>query len=410
MLVHWIWFSALTGVSDRQKAALLEHFHDPEDIYTADREAIAQTGILTADACEALQSKDLSQAEKILERCDCDGTQLLTFTDAAYPARLRSIPDPPPLLYYKGRLPDLSARPVIGVVGTRKASVYGLSVAWRMGKQISACGAIVASGMAVGIDGSAMLGALEGGMPVVGVLGCGIDIVYPRANRELYDSVIRYGCLLTEFAPGTPPASWNFPRRNRIISGLACGVLVVEAPKKSGALITANLALDQGRDVFVVPENVDVAICEGSNALLRDGAIAVANGWDVVSEYEHLFPGKLGNAALQIDCAPERKKETLHVAQERKNPVPAEKSDKKAVDKAPAKPYSDANTCKIQFSEAERKLLELIGEEPQLVDDVIARSQANAGAVLATLTMLRIKGAVEMLSGGYVRRKQGTLS
>ena len=179
------------------------------------------------------------------------------------------------------------------MVGTRHASPYGMTTAKKMGYQITKCGGIVVSGMAYGIDGMAMKGALTAGAPVVGILGCGAEMVYPPSNRPLFSDVENYGCIMSEFPPGTPPVKWNFPKRNRIISGMSCGVLVVEAPEKSGALITARCAADQGRDVFVVPGNIDVPTFVGSNRLLRDGAIAVSSGWDILSEYQMQFPDKI---------------------------------------------------------------------------------------------------------------------
>ena len=292
MLVHWIWFAHRPGLNDRDKMALLQHFRDPEDIYFADDGAFDAIG-LSEDAKTALREKNLTSAEEILEACDREKLHILTCQDAAYRARLKNIADPPVVLYYKGRLPDFDGSPVIGVVGTRKASAYGLTTAKRMGYQIARCGGIVVSGMAYGIDGMAMSGALTAGAPAVGVLGCGADIVYPISNRALFRDTEEYGCILSEFAPGTPPAKWTFPKRNRIISGLSCGVLVVEAPEKSGALITARLAAEQGRDVFAVPGNIDQPSFVGSNRLLRDGAIMVSSGWDVLSEYEALFPDKI---------------------------------------------------------------------------------------------------------------------
>ena len=228
MLVHWIWFAHRPGLNDRDKMALLQHFRDPEDIYFADDGAFDAIG-LSEDAKTALREKNLTSAEEILEACDREKLHILTCQDAAYPARLKNIADPPNVLYYKGRLPDFDGSPVIGVVGTRKASAYGLTTAKRMGYQIARCGGIVVSGMAYGIDGMAMSGALTAGAPAVGVLGCGADIVYPISNRALFRDTEEYGCILSEFAPGTPPAKWTFPKRNRIISGLSCGVLVLDS-------------------------------------------------------------------------------------------------------------------------------------------------------------------------------------
>ena len=283
MLVHWIWLAHLPGLSDRMKLALLQQFQDPEEIYFADSGAFDHVDGMSAEIKQALTDRDLSRSEKILEACHKEQIHLLTFRDAAYPVRLKNIPDPPVLLYYRGVLPDFDGNPVIGVVGTRKASAYGLTTAKRMGYQIGRCGGILVSGMAYGIDSMAMSGALTAGAAVVGVLGCGADIVYPPSGKGLFRDTERYGCILSEFAPGTPPLAFHFPKRNRIIAGLSCGVLVVEAPEKSGALITARQALDQGRDVFAVPGNIDVPSLAGSNQLLRDGAIPVFSGWDVLS-------------------------------------------------------------------------------------------------------------------------------
>ena len=293
MLAHWIWLATRPHISDRMKAELVRHFQDPENIFYADERSYHHVENLTEEAVQSLKDKDLSQTEQILQDCRSKEISILTYQDAGYPARLKNISDPPLVLYYKGHLPDFDSNPLIGVVGTRKASAYGLTVAKRMGYQIARCGGIVISGAAFGIDGLAMQGALTAGMPVVGILGCGVDIVYPASNRGLFQDTERYGCLLSEFPPGTPPFGRNFPKRNRIISGMSCGVLVVEAPEKSGALITAELAADQGRDVFAVPGNIDMDSFVGSNRLIRSGAIMVSHGWDILSEYQAQFPDKI---------------------------------------------------------------------------------------------------------------------
>ena len=327
MLIHWIWFATRPGMNDREKAELMQHFQDAEDLYFAGEDAFSAVEEMTEEAVASLMDKNLTPAEEILKACAKGKIHILTYRDAGYPARLRNISDPPMVLYYKGILPEFDTLPLIGVVGTRQASGYGLTVAKRMGSQIAACGGVIVSGMAKGIDAFSMQGALSKGGMVIGVLGNGADVVYPAVNRSLFEDTMANGCLLTEFPPGTPPLKWNFPKRNRIISGLCCGVLVVEAPEISGALITARRAADQGRDVFVVPGNIDVATCKGSNALLRDGAIAVSSGWDVVSEYAALFPGRVKNAQLhsaqtaypdEVAAAAETEKAPLKVAQKTK--------------------------------------------------------------------------------------------
>lgn len=411
MLVHWIWLATRPGLHDRDRAALLEHFRDAEDIYSADEAHFSDLEELEKDTVDALLDKDLTQAQKILSQCEESDIHVLTLRDADYPARLRHIPDPPVVLYYKGILPDFEERPVIGVVGTRKASAYGLQIAKRMGYQIARCGGLVVSGMAFGVDGMSMEGALSADVPVVAVLGCGVDVVYPKSNRGLYEELLRRGCVLSEFVPGTPPYKWNFPKRNRIISGLSHGVLIVEAPERSGSLITARRAADQGRDVFVVPGNVDNPCCAGSNALLREGAIAAGSGWDVVGEYEAQFPGRVAKDKLQLlpKEAREPEKQTARVAQKPERPRNTQssrgKQDKKDIDKSGTSLYSDVNNSRPKLNETEQAIVAQLESEDRLVDDVIAGVGSPAGAVLAALTMLQVKGVVKILPGRRVTLK-----
>ena len=412
MLIHWIWYATRTGMGDKTKSVLLSHFEDPEAIYFAAEPELAQFEELSASAVESLMDKNLTGCEEILAQCQQKKIHILTFQDAAYPARLKNIPDPPMVLYYKGTVPAFDELPAIGVVGTRKASVYGLTTAKRMGYQIAACGGCVVSGMATGIDGVAMKGALTAGGTVVGVLGCGADVIYPASNRWLYADTEKYGCILSEFPPGTPPIGRNFPRRNRIISGLSCGVLVVEAPEKSGALITARLSADQGRDVFVVPANIDVESARGSNALMRDGAIPVSSGWDILSEYVHQFPGKVHQK--RITAALTANSEEL--SREREVPAkvaeePRKRQEKKKENRAPRKKvidngeksaYSDFQKTQTALSPDEQVIVDALSDGQRLVDDVIAESGKAPGVILAGLTLLEVKGVVRRLPGRYI--------
>lgn len=418
MLVHWIWFAHRPGLTDRMKLRLLQHFQDPEEIYYTQSGAFDQVEELTPEAKEALEDKILVSAEETLDICQREKIHLLTFRDAAYPARLRNIADPPVLLYYRGTLPDFDGSPVIGVVGTRKASAYGLTTAKRIGYQIGKCGGIVVSGMAYGIDSMAMSGALTAGAAAVGVLGCGVDIVYPPSNRALFRDTERYGCILSEFAPGVPPVHYHFPKRNRIIAGLSCGVLVVEAPEKSGALITAKQALDQGRDVFVVPGNIDVPSFAGSNRLLRDGAIPVFSGWDAVSEYAELYPDKIRKDTApgrqtaypdEVRQAEQTEKTMAKVAQTadipRKKEASSEKRNKKGIDKPACAPYIDVNDTFPKLSADEAAVASALKGGERLVDDIIAETGMTTGKLLAALTMLELKGVIRRLPGKRVSLK-----
>ena len=419
MLTHWIWLAHRPGVNDRLKVRLLQHFQDPEEIYYADGEAYSHVEGMTAAAAEGLKDKELSGAEAVLADCRREGLHLVTFRDAAYPARLKNIADPPVLLYYKGQLPDLDAQPVIGVVGTRQASAYGLQTAKRMGYQIGKCGGIVVSGMACGIDSKAMSGALTANQITVGVLGCGADIVYPLSNRSLFRDVEKYGCILSEFPPGTQPVRWNFPKRNRIISGLSNGVLVVEAPEGSGALITAKHALEQGRDVFVVPGNIDQPSFVGSNRLLREGAILVSSGWDILSEYAACYPDKIhrDNSPSRQTAYPDEVEEAL-IPEEKPQPKVAQnpsvpgknkalkkKLEKKSIDNEPSEAYIDVNTTLPKLSADEQLIADALSAGERLVDDVIAETGLTAGRMLALLTMLELKGVIRRLPGKRIARK-----
>lgn len=411
MLIHWIWLATRPGVSDRQKKLLLESFDDPEDVYFAEQNAYAGVEGLTEDSVTALLEKSLAEAEQILKTCMNKGIHICTLHDAAYPSRLKHIADPPLVLYYKGCLPDLDGSPVIAVVGTRKASGYGMTVAKRMGYQIARCGGIVVSGAASGVDSMAMCGALSAGTPVVGVLGCGADVIYPQSNRSLYADTEKCGCLITEFPPGTEPYKWNFPKRNRIISGLSNGVLVVEAPERSGALITARQAADQGRDVFVVPGNIDVPTCTGSNALLREGAISVMSGWDVVSEYAHLYPQRVRqDTAPSVQTATEMAQtQPQMVAQKPQFPGSTVASDKKKgkkpIDNRQGAEYSDQRQNTPELTEEEKRIMDLLDGE-RLVDDLVVQLELPIGKVLSALTMLQIKGLIRQLPGKRIVRSE----
>lgn len=392
MLAHWIWLARLEGISLRQKLQLLQHFSDAEELYFAENYQD-----ISKECVVALQNKDLTDAEKILRICARRNISILTYHDDGYPRRLRNIPDPPVILYYQGTLPDWENIPVIAVVGTRKATPYGISAAKKLSREIAACGGLVVSGCATGIDSAAMGGAIEVGCPTVGVLGNGLDVVYPRSNRDLYVKTVRNGCLISEYEPGSRPEHWHFPQRNRILSGLANGVLVIEAPEKSGALITARHALEQGRDVFSVPGNIDASTCVGSNALLQEGAAPALSGWDVMKEYEACYPNV---ANRKVPLQQEKKTETLAFVAQFSAPA-----DKKDIDKKPLTSYSGIENSLDCLSEEEKYILACLTREPTPVDDVIAASGLPSGRALSLLTKLALQGLILNHPGRLVSLK-----
>ena len=296
MLKFWIWLSELRGLQNQIRLALLRRFGSPEEVYYADRERILLTDGMTPEQAARLDDHDLAGAQRILGRCQELGISLLTMQDAAYPRRLLNIYDPPCLLYVRGRLPAFDEEAAVAVVGTRSCTPYGVACAEKLGYGIARCGGLVVSGLAAGIDSAALRGALRADGRAAAVLGNGLDVVYPRENQYLYEDVASAGCLISEYPPGTRPVGSHFPYRNRILSGLSVAALVVEAPERSGALITAAAALEQGRDVFAVPGPIDAPASVGCNQLIRDGAGLVSDAWDILREYEGRFPEKL--------CAP----------------------------------------------------------------------------------------------------------
>ena len=398
MLLYWLWFSELKNISLAQKHRLLQQAGDPETLYHTQQDGWN----IPEKAKEALSDKSLTAAEQILANCKKTGIAILPLADCAYPSRLRNTPDAPLVLYYKGVLPDWDSVPIVGVVGTRKASIYGLQVAKRLAAQITRSGGLIVSGGAAGADTAAMQGGLDAGGPVVGVLGCGVDVVYPRSNQNLFEAVAENGCLISEYPPGTEPLSWNFPARNRIISGISSGVLVVEAPEKSGALITARYAMEQGRDVFVVPGNIDNPSCAGSNLLLQEGAIPVFSGWNVLENYEFLYPGKVKKQ--KVDPFYVNQSSEAKVAQPVSAPI--QKSDKtetarkNSIDNGPVSTYSVLENKQIALSEDEQAVFALLTTTPQEAADLMAKLMLPSGKVLSILTTLTIKGLVQKHPGG----------
>ena len=270
-LKHWIWLTLRKGLAGQNAMRVLERFGTPELVHAADEEAYRMVGGLPDAAIRSLMNKSLDQADVVLGDCERYGIQLLTLQDAAYPERLKAIAQPPLVLYWKGRQFALDNEAAIGMVGSRQATPYGVQAAMKLSADLTRKGALVVTGMAQGIDASAVRGALKVGGPVVSVLAGGIDRVYPAYHKDLYEDVAAVGALVSEYPPGTDHAGGHFPVRNRIISGLSVGVIAVESARASGTLLTVNHALDQNREVFAVPGPIGAPQSEGVNRLIQEG-------------------------------------------------------------------------------------------------------------------------------------------
>ena len=379
-LKYWVWLAECRGVSNQAVLALLRHFGSPEDVFYADTGEILLTEGLTREQAKALEDHKLDKADKILADCQRLGLRILTIQDAEYPGRLQNIYDPPCLLYVKGRLPAIDETAAVAVVGTRDCTPYGVACAEKLGYGLASGGAVVVSGLAKGIDAAASRGALRAGGVTVGVVGNGLDVHYPYESRYLYEDIAAAGALLSEYPPGTEPAGNHFPARNRIISGLSLATLVVEAPERSGALITAETALEQGRDVFAVPGPIDAPASVGCNRLIRDGAGLVSDAWDILREYAGRFPEK-----LKQDEAREQPAVLGYQARQKAEPKPVP-------------PSLDLN--KSSLTDDQLNLLRAMSdEEPALVDDLIEQTGIPTRRVLSALTLLEMEQLVTQHSG-----------
>jgi len=306
-------------------------------------------------------ARNEASLDEELARAEESGIRIVTLVDADYPNLLREIDDPPLVLYVRGKLPIDPARS-IAIVGTRRGSRYGKLVAARFASQLALKGLTIISGLAAGIDTAAHQGALDVGGLTVAVMGCGLDYPYPKRNQPLLEKIAIEGTAISEYPLGTRPAKWTFPQRNRILAGLSRGVIVVQAPERSGALITARLALEQGREVFAVPGNITSLISAGTNRLIKDGAKLVETVDDVLVEFPDLG---------------------------REQPVPARSE----------------GTQSSSLSESERRVFELIGLEPVHIDDIIARGDLSPTEASHILLLLQLEGLVEETEGGrYIRK------
>jgi DNA processing protein len=279
---YWIGLSLINGLGGETFRRLLSSFGTPERIYATPTAALKQ--VISSDiAAKISDGPDEQRLAPFLEWLSLDGNQLITLADTGYPSGLLEIPDPPPLLYVKGNADRLNT-PTIGIVGSRNATPQGLKNAEAFAQALSESGWCVASGLALGIDGAAHRGALRGNASTIAVVGTGLDIVYPARHRELAHQIVEHGAIVSEFPLGEPSRAGNFPRRNRIISGLSRGVLVVEANLESGSLITARLAAEQGREVFAIPGSIHSPLSKGCHRLIKQGAKLVDSIQDILEE------------------------------------------------------------------------------------------------------------------------------
>lgn len=370
-LADWIALNMVRGVGPRTANQLLSQFGSPAGVFAASRLALGKEGLKPDTVEELKDSSILEKANAEIERLEKLNAQVITLEDDEYPDLLREIHDPPIALYVRGDLQKAMERPALAVVGSRRCSTYGVNVAESLSRDLASHGLTIVSGLARGIDAAAHRGALELGGQTIAVVGTGLETIYPKEHKKLEEQIIANGAVVSEFPLGTPPLPQNFPYRNRILSGLCFGVLIVEASEHSGSLITARLANEQGREVFAVPGNITSQTSFGPNYLIKDGAKLVQIWRDVVDEL------------------PREAKEQLFGIER-----PATKSN--------VQPMFEA----VDLSDSERKILDILSTDvPAHIDQLLISSEMSSSELMNALLGLEMKDRIRQLPGkSFIKR------
>ena len=398
---YWIWLARTLGYGARTDE-IISHFGSARELYQAGKNEWKLSGVLNALQVEKLARFSPSESGGIINDCQKNGWDIITPDDTEYPPLLREICNPPSVLYTDGDARILSDGLHIAMVGTRKASTYGLRAAGVLSSMLSRSGFCIVSGGALGIDSAAHSGAMSTGGKTVCILGCGLGTDYLKPNEALRHEIKNSGAVITEYAPFTPASKTTFPMRNRIISGMSLGTVVIEAGEKSGSLITANMALEQNRQVFAVPGNVFSSAYNGANRLIHDGAKPVFTTRDIVEEYYNEYPDRLSyeNADTPLAQAFYENGELQHRLEQAPEPVkrPKPKPEKEEVKKETVK-----LTLPDTVGENAKKVYALLEEEMPL-DEIVEQTGMNTTKVLSALTELEMYKAVELLPGNKYKR------
>jgi DNA processing protein len=368
---YWLALRLIENIGNVGLKNLIQVFGSAQAVFNASETNLARVAQITGKTARRIKKFHEWQAvDKEIELADKFNVSIVTLKDSSYPKALLNIYDPPPLLYVKGNLIKEDVN--VAVIGSRMASAYGKFMTERLSRELALNGVTVVSGMARGVDSAAHTGAIAGGGRTIAVLGSGIDVIYPPENKKLFEKISANGAVITEFPFNTPPRGINFPARNRIISGISLGVVVVEANEKSGSLITARLGLEQGKEIFAIPGSIDSPGSKGTHKLLRDGAKLVENVNDILEEILPL-------AAINM--------------QDRK---PGEEQQEKPEVQS-TKSSDRPNIDNLRTEEA--TILKLIGNSPIYSDNIITDSGYQSREVLSILLSLELKGYIEQLPG-----------
>lgn len=413
-LKYWVWLQNSLGYANPKINTVRRFYPSVVDFYNGGMPEWRLCGCFTPKEFNNLCNNTLEQAQAVVDRCKALGYNLLTPDMDTYPNLLKEIYDPPAVLYVNGKLPDVDNILSIGIVGTRNATTSGKRLAYAIGYDLAKSGVAIISGGALGIDSSSHNGALMAQGTTVCVLGCGINYAYLISNAQMRSKIAKSGAVISEYPPDTPPSKYNFPKRNRIISALSQGVLVVEAGEKSGALITATTALSQNKDIFAVPGDVTNSVAFGTNALIKQGAKPVTNAQEIIEEYSGKYtlieadPLPLEKISDNIiDSIPTGKKRPVsvnHIIQDKKNNKNTGISNKNNDKLITGKPFKSTEIQEkkqlTDISDVAKTIYDIICENPSTVDDIIIRTKLPITKVMQSLTELELDEAVARKSGG----------
>lgn len=392
LTVLWLITSAPQGSKRIYRA--LKYFHDASGLYEAAPEELLSAGMKPQEL-ESFAGKNTDKAEKVLEYCEKNGIKIITYYDKEYPGPLREIEEPPAVLFIKGALPDTVNTPALGIVGTRECSPFGGKFAAGLAYELSQCGFIIVSGMARGIDTFAHKGVLLAGGVTVAVLPCGADSPYPKQNTELYRRIEASGAVVSEYLPGTECRAYNFHMRNRLISGLSQGIAVIETGEKGGSMITVRHALEQGRMIFAVPGSPGSHVSEGTNALIKSGAVICTGSGDIIAEYNYIFGDKIRKPGKTAKL---------------KTPEPTASAVQRALvreEKIEEKPVGIPKPVfYCGLSENESRVIEALKDGAQSADMLCDVTGLMFPEVIAILNGFELQGYAEALPGGFYKLKE----
>lgn len=401
---YWIFLQYVLGQGSRKILRILDKYETPENFYNAGPEAISKTDLLSKAEFERYTKCKLSDCEKIINYCYNKGYQIITPDDSRYPIRLKRIPNPPAALYVEGEFPNFDDEVAIAMVGTRQCSENGKRIARELSQRLTYSGCMIVSGGAKGIDSSCHIGAIKAEGKTVAVLGCGLDYPYLPQNEALRRDIVKNGCLISEYTPKRAASKYTFPIRNRLISGLCLGTIVVEAIHGSGSLITVDHALEQGRDIFVIPGSISDPLYAGSNRLIRDGARAIVSPEDILEEYKNDYPHRINFFGCEITITDDE--DVLNPKDDIK-PKPKRKSllkKSKSVNKEKTEEAIDISKLKLNYEflsdNAKQLFAAFLDVDTDNFDLAVDSSGLESTQAIVALTELEILGFLTAQPGG----------